>query len=158
MRIGIGWDVHKLVKGRKLVLGGVAVPFKNGLEGYSDADVLVHAMIDSLLGAAALGDIGSHFPTGFPKYKDISSIKLLEKTAALLKKKGFRIVNIDSTVIAQEPRLTPYTHLMASTIAKTLKLPPSSVNVKAKTADRLGYIGRGEAVSAQAVSLLASSK
>lgn len=158
MRIGIGWDVHKLVKGRKLVLGGVAVPFKKGLEGYSDADVLVHAMIDSLLGAAALGDIGSHFPTGNPKYKDISSIKLLEKTAALLKKKGFRIVNIDSTVIAQEPRLTPYTHLMASTIAKTLKLPPSSVNVKTKTADRLGYIGRGEAVSAQAVSLLALSK
>jgi 2-C-methyl-D-erythritol 2,4-cyclodiphosphate synthase len=158
MRIGIGWDVHKLVKGRKLVLGGVAVPFKNGLEGYSDADVLVHAMIDSLLGAAALGDIGSHFPTGFPKYKDISSIKLLEKTAALLKKKGFRIVNIDSTVIAQEPRLTPYTHLMASTIAKTLKLPPSSVNVKAKTADRLGYIGRGDAVCAQAVCLLASSR
>ncbi len=158
MRIGTGWDVHKLVKGRKLVLGGVIVPYKKGLEGYSDADVLVHAIIDSLLGAAALGDIGSHFPTGVPKYKGISSLKLLEITAGLLKKKGFRIKNIDSTVIAQEPRLTPYTHLMASTIAKTLKLPPSSVNVKAKTADRLGYIGRGEAVSAQAVSLLASSK
>lgn len=158
MRIGTGWDVHKLVKGRKLVLGGVIVPYKKGLEGYSDADVLVHAIIDSLLGAAALGDIGSHFPTGVPKYKGISSLKLLEITAGLLKKKGFRIKNIDSTVIAQEPRLTPYTHLMASTIARTLKLPPSSVNVKAKTADRLGYIGRGEAVSAQAVSLLASSK
>ncbi len=158
MRIGTGWDVHKLVKGRKLVLGGVIIPYKKGLEGYSDADVLVHAIIDSLLGAAALGDIGSHFPTGVPKFKNISSLKLLEITATFIKKKGFRIKNIDSTVIAQEPRLTPYTHLMASTIAKTLKLPPSSVNVKAKTADRLGYIGRGEAVSAQAVSLLASSK
>ncbi|MFA5104751.1 MAG: 2-C-methyl-D-erythritol 2,4-cyclodiphosphate synthase [Candidatus Margulisiibacteriota bacterium] len=157
MRIGIGWDVHKLVRGRKLILGGINIPFKKGLAGYSDADVLVHAIIDSILGAAAAGDIGSHFPTGNPKYKDISSIKLLEKVAALIKQKKYKIVNIDSTVIAQEPRLTPYTDIMAAAIAKTLKLSPSSVNVKAKTQDKLGYIGRGKAISAQAVCLVQST-
>ncbi len=158
MRVGIGWDVHKLVKGRRLVLGGVRVPFKKGLAGYSDADVLTHAIIDSILGAAALGDIGGHFPTGDPKYKDISSIELLDTVRVLIKKKKCRIVNIDSIVIAQKPRLAPYTHLMASLIARTLKLPPSSVNVKAKTEDRLGYVGQGKAISAQSVCLLASSK
>ncbi len=154
MRIGIGWDVHKLVRGRKLILGGVNVPFKKGLAGYSDADVLVHAVIDSILGAAAAGDIGSHFPTGNPKYKDISSIKLLEKVAGIIKRKKYRVVNIDSTVIAQEPRLTPYTDIMAASIAEALELPPSSVNVKSKTEDKLGYIGQGKAISAQAVCLL----
>lgn len=156
MRVGIGWDVHKLVKGRKLILGGINIPYKKGLAGYSDADVLVHAVIDSILGAAAAGDIGSHFPTGNPKYKNISSIKLLEKVAALIKQKKYRISNIDSTVIAQEPRLTPYTDVMAASIAKALKLPPASVNVKAKTEDKLGYVGQGKAISAQAVCLVQS--
>lgn len=157
MRVGTGWDVHKLVKGRKLILGGINIPFKKGLAGYSDADVLIHAVIDSVLGAAAAGDIGSHFPTGDPKYKGISSIKLLEKVADLLKQKKLRIVNIDSTVIAQEPRLTPYTDVMAASMAKALKLPPSSVNVKAKTEDKLGYIGQGRAIAAQAVCLVRTS-
>ncbi len=154
MRIGIGWDVHKLVRGRKLILGGVNIPFRKGLAGYSDADVLTHAVIDSLLGAAAAGDIGSYFPTGNPKYKNISSIKLLEKAAGIIRKKRYKVVNVDSTVIAQEPRLTPYTDIMARTIAKALKIPPSSVNVKAKTEDKLGYVGRGMAISAQAVCLI----
>lgn len=154
MRIGIGWDVHKLVKGRKLVLGGLNVPFKKGLAGYSDADVLVHAVIDSMLGAVSEGDIGTHFPTGNPRYKNISSIKLLEKTAAILRSKKYKISNIDSIVIAQEPRLSPYVDIMAANIAKALDISPEQVSVKSKTEDKLGYIGKGQAISSQAVCLV----
>lgn len=154
MRIGIGWDVHKLVKGRKLVLGGLNVPFKKGLAGYSDADVLVHAVIDSILGAVSEGDIGTHFPTGNPRYKNISSIKLLEKTAVILRAKKHKISNIDSIVIAQEPRLSPYVDIMAANIAKALDISPEQVSVKSKTEDNLGYIGKGQAISAQAVCLV----
>lgn len=154
MRVGIGWDVHKLGKGRKLVLGGIEVPFKLGLVGYSDADVLTHAVIDALLGATGLGDIGTHFPAGDKRFKDISSMKLLARVLAMIKKRGWEIVNIDSTVIAEKPVLGPYVFMMAKKLARAAGIPSDRVNVKAKTEEKLGYIGKGEAISAQAVCLI----
>lgn len=154
MRIGQGYDVHKLVEGRDLILGGVTVPYEKGLLGHSDADVLVHAVMDALLGAAALGDIGQHFPDTDPAYKGISSIELLKKVGGLLDEKGFVIENIDATIIAQRPKLAAYRPQMAENIAKALHLPVERVSVKATTEEGLGFTGSGEGISSQAVTLL----
>lgn len=156
MRIGQGYDVHRLCEGRSLVLGGVTVPYEKGLLGHSDADVLVHAVMDALLGAAALGDIGEHFPDTDEKYKGISSIGLLKIVGALLEENGFLIENIDATIIAQRPKLASYRPQMAENIAKTLGLERSQVSVKATTEEGLGFTGTGEGISAQAIALLAT--
>ncbi len=154
MRIGQGYDVHKLVEGRDLILGGVTVPYEKGLLGHSDADVLVHAVMDALLGAAALGDIGQHFPDTDPAYKGISSIALLEKVGALLEQHGYAVENIDATVIAQRPKLAAWRPQMAENIAAALHLQPDQVSVKATTEEGLGFTGTGEGISAQAIALL----
>lgn len=154
MRIGSGYDVHRLVEGRKLILGGVEIPFEKGLLGHSDADVLLHAVADALLGAAALGDIGLHFPDTDPAYEGISSLKLLGITGDLLKEKGFRIVNIDATVIAQRPKLRPYIEQMVKNIAEVLQLEVSAVNVKATTEEGLGFTGEGLGIASSAVCLI----
>lgn len=154
MRIGQGYDVHKLVEGRSLILGGVTVPYEKGLLGHSDADVLVHAVMDALLGAAALGDIGQHFPDTDPAYKGISSIELLKRVGELLEEKGYVIENIDATVIAQRPKLAPYRPQMVANIAQALKLDVSRVSVKATTEEGLGFTGTGEGISSQAITLL----
>lgn len=154
MRIGQGYDVHKLVEGRDLILGGVTVPYEKGLLGHSDADVLVHAVMDALLGAAALGDIGQHFPDTDPAYKGISSIALLEKVGALLEQHGYAVENIDATVIAQRPKLAAWRPQMAANIAAALHLQPDQVSVKATTEEGLGFTGTGEGISAQAIALL----
>lgn len=154
MRIGQGYDVHKLVEGRDLILGGVTVPYEKGLLGHSDADVLVHAVMDALLGAAALGDIGEHFPDTDPAYKGISSIALLKKVGELLQEKGFIIENIDATIIAQRPKLASYRPQMAENIAKALGLEAGRVSVKATTEEGLGFTGSGEGISSQAITLL----
>ena len=149
MRIGQGYDVHKLVEGRDLILGGVTVPYEKGLLGHSDADVLVHAVMDALLGAAALGDIGQHFPDTDPKYKGISSIALLKEVGALLEKEGYIIENIDATIIAQRPKLAAYRPQMAKNIAEALHLEVNQVSVKATTEEGLGFTGSGEGISSQ---------
>lgn len=154
MRIGIGYDVHPLVEGRMLILGGVTIPFKKGLDGYSDADVLVHAIIDALLGAAALKDIGQQFPTGDPQHKDASSIHLLEHVGRLVASQGYRVNNIDSVLIAQEPMIAPYIDEMRKKIATALRMEYDNVMVKGKTTDGLGLTGRGEGMAAEAVALL----
>jgi len=154
MRVGFGYDVHRLVHGRKLVLGGVRVPFEKGLLGHSDADVLLHAIIDALIGAASLGDIGLHFPPDDPRYRDISSMKLLKHTALLIKKRGFRVVNIDSTIVSESPKLRSHIPKMNGKIARALALSAGSVNVKAKTEEGLGFTGTGEGISAFAVALI----
>ena len=154
MRIGIGYDVHPLVKQRKLVLGGVEVPFNKGLDGWSDADVLTHAIIDALLGAAALGDIGSHFPPGEAQYKDISSLSLLKTTGEKLAEKGWHIVNIDATVIAEEPKLAGYIEKMRKSLSQTLAIELGQVSVKASTTNGLGCIGKGKWIEARAVALI----
>ena len=154
MRIGSGYDVHKLVEGRLLILGGVEIPYAKGLLGHSDADVLVHAVIDALVGAMGMGDIGRHFPDGDAKYKNIDSLKLLQAVLAMMKKYGYRVINIDSTIIAQAPKLAPYTEKMRKRIAKVLEIDPSLVNVKAKTEEGLGFTGSGEGIAAQAVCLI----
>ena len=154
MRIGIGYDVHRLVEGRKLVLGGVTIPFEKGLLGHSDADVLVHAVCDALLGAAGLGDIGLHFPDTDPKLKDISSMIILSKTYNLLKGKGFTIINLDSTIMAEAPKLTPFKATMQKNIARTIEIEPECVNVKATTLETLGMIGKGEGIAALCVALI----
>ncbi|HVC99660.1 MAG TPA: 2-C-methyl-D-erythritol 2,4-cyclodiphosphate synthase [Candidatus Dormibacteraeota bacterium] len=154
MRVGIGYDTHRLVPGRQLVIGGVTVPHGSGLEGHSDADVLVHAIIDALLGAAALGTIGEHFPDDDPQYEDISSLELLSMTAALVEDHGRTIVNLDSTVIAQRPRLQPHLREMRIRIAETLGLDQDLVGVKATSPEALGALGREEGIAAQAVVLL----
>jgi 2-C-methyl-D-erythritol 2,4-cyclodiphosphate synthase len=154
MRAGIGYDCHPLVPGRRLVLGGVAIPFDKGLSGYSDADVAVHAIIDALCGAADLGDIGTHFPSGDRRYKDISSLILLGEIGELVYKKGFTIANIDVTIIAQSPRLSPFFAEMKKQISRSLNIKPSQVAVKATTTDGVGSIGRGEGIAAQSVALL----
>ena len=151
MRIGQGYDVHKLVPDRELILGGVTIPYEKGLLGHSDADVLVHAVMDALLGAAALGDIGQHFPDTDPQYKGISSILLLQKVGALLKEKGYQIVNIDATIIAQKPKMRPHIEKMEENIAQALKIDVSQVNVKATTEEGLGFTGSGEGISSQAI-------
>jgi 2-C-methyl-D-erythritol 2,4-cyclodiphosphate synthase len=155
MRIGIGYDVHPLVKHRKLVLGGVAIPFSKGLDGWSDADVLTHAIIDALLGAAALGDIGQHFPPGEAQYKDISSLELLKATNEKLAAKGWHIVNIDATVIAEEPKLSGYIERMRQNLSQSLGIDTARVSVKASTANGVGCRGKGKWMEAQAVALIA---
>jgi 2-C-methyl-D-erythritol 2,4-cyclodiphosphate synthase len=154
MRIGIGYDVHPLVKGRKLILGGVEIPFEKGLDGYSDADVLVHAIMDALLGAAGLKDIGQQFPTGDPQHKDASSIHLLEHVGRLVAAQGYRINNVDSVLIAQAPMIAPYVDEMRKKIAVALRTDIGNVMVKATTTDKLGFTGRGEGMAAEAVTLL----
>ncbi len=154
MRIGQGYDVHKLTDGRDLILGGVKVPYEKGLLGHSDADVLVHAVMDALLGAAALGDIGEHFPDTDPAYKGISSVELLKRVGTLLEEKGYVIENIDATIIAQRPKLKDYRPQMAENIAAALKIPADRVSVKATTEEGLGFTGSGEGISAQAITLL----
>lgn len=154
MRIGTGYDVHKLVEGRDLILGGVNIPYEKGLLGHSDADVLLHAIMDALLGAAALGDIGKHFPDTDEQYKGASSIKLLEKVSEILSENHYVIENIDSTIIAQRPKLASYIPTMRENIAKTLGLDLSQVSVKATTEEGLGFTGSGEGIAVQAVALL----
>ncbi|GLI32685.1 2-C-methyl-D-erythritol 2,4-cyclodiphosphate synthase [Desulforhabdus amnigena] len=154
MRVGFGYDVHAFVEGRPLFLGGVEVPYEYGLLGHSDADVLLHAIADALLGAAALGDIGRHFPDSDPAYKGISSLLLLERTVELIEERGFKVQNIDSTLVLQKPRLAPYISRMVEQIARVAGLPLSSVNVKATTTEKLGFTGREEGVAAYAVALL----
>lgn len=154
LRIGSGYDVHCLVEGRKLILGGVEIPFEKGLLGHSDADVLLHAICDALLGAAALGDIGKHFPDHSVEYKDISSILLIEKVGQLLKDNGFVIGNIDSTIVAQSPKLAPYIFSMRENIAIALGISPEQVSVKATSTENLGFEGEKKGISAQAVVLI----
>ncbi len=154
MRVGMGFDVHQLIVGRKLILGGVTIPFEKGLLGHSDADVLVHAVCDALLGAAGLSDIGFHFPDKNSKLKDISSIKILEKTYKLVSEKGFSIINIDSTIFADAPKLTEYKAEMQKNIARTIAIDLNCVNVKATTFEGLGMIGRGEGIGAMCVALI----
>ncbi|MGG1943391.1 2-C-methyl-D-erythritol 2,4-cyclodiphosphate synthase [Trinickia sp. NRRL B-1857] len=153
-RIGQGYDVHALVAGRPLIIGGVTVPYERGLLGHSDADVLLHAVTDALFGAAGLGDIGRHFPDTDARFAGANSRVLLRECAARLKQAGFTIVNVDSTVIAQAPKLAPHIEAMRANIAEDLALPLASVNVKAKTNEKLGYLGRGEGIEAQAIVLL----
>ena len=154
MRIGQGYDVHRLVEGRTLILGGVTIPYEKGLLGHSDADVLVHAVMDALLGAAALGDIGQHFPDTDPRYEGISSIRLLEQVGALLEEKGFVIENIDATVVAQRPKLAPYREEMRKNIAAALRISQDQVGIKATTEEELGFTGAGEGISSTAITLL----
>jgi len=154
MRIGQGSDVHALVEGRKLVIGGVTIPFGKGLAGHSDADVLVHAVCDALLGAAALGDIGRHFPDSDSKYKNADSRSFLREVAAKVREAGFAIANLDATIHAEAPKMAPHIGAMIANLASDLGLPPGRINVKAKTAERLGAIGRGEGVAAEAIALL----
>ncbi|MCD7965219.1 MULTISPECIES: 2-C-methyl-D-erythritol 2,4-cyclodiphosphate synthase [Hungatella] len=154
MRIGQGYDVHKLTDGRDLILGGVKVPYEKGLLGHSDADVLVHAVMDALLGAAALGDIGEHFPDTDPAYRGISSVELLKRVGVLLEEKGYVIENIDATIIAQRPKLKDYRPQMVQNIAAALGIPADRVSVKATTEEGLGFTGSGEGISAQAITLL----
>jgi len=157
MRVGIGYDVHKLVEGRTLILGGVEIPYSKGLLGHSDADVLIHAIMDAMLGAAALGDIGKHFPDNDDSFKGISSVSLLEKVNDLIENQGFTVVNIDSVIIAQSPKLAPYIEEMRIIIAQAIGVETSDISVKATTTERLGFEGNGEGISAQAVCLLEKS-
>jgi len=154
VRIGQGFDVHQLVAGRALVIGGVAIPYDKGLLGHSDADVLLHAICDALLGAAALGDIGRHFPDSDARYKGIDSRELLRHVASLLRDKGFAVVNVDATIIAQAPRMAPHIAAMVANIAADLRVDPRAVNVKATTTEELGFTGRGEGIAASAVCLI----
>ena len=154
MRIGQGFDAHALVTGRKLVIGGVEIPHETGLAGHSDADVLIHALCDALLGAAGLGDIGAHFPDGDARYKDIDSRKLLREVAQLLKREKLRVINVDATIIAQAPKMAPHISAMRANLASDLGIAPDAVNIKAKTTERLGFVGRGEGIAADAVALL----
>jgi len=154
MRIGEGWDVHALVPGRPLVIGGVAIPYDRGLLGHSDADVLLHSITDALLGAAGLGDIGRHVPDTDPAFKGADSVLLLEEAGRRVAQAGWAVANIDSTVVAQAPRLAPHIDAMRVRIAKALALDPAQVNVKAKTAEKLGPVGQGQGIEARAVVLL----
>jgi 2-C-methyl-D-erythritol 2,4-cyclodiphosphate synthase len=156
-RIGIGYDVHKFEEGRDLIIGGVKIPFSRGLKGHSDADVLVHAVCDAILGALSLGDIGEHFLDSDEKFMGISSLFLLEKVNEMALKKGFRVVNVDSVVVAQKPKLSPFKRQMRENIAKVLKVPVERVSVKATTTEGLGFEGREEGISAKAVVLLRRS-
>lgn len=154
MRVGMGYDVHKLVEGRDLIIGGVKIPHTLGLLGHSDADVLLHAIMDALLGAAALGDIGKHFPDTDPQYKGISSVKLLEHVAKLIAEKGYVVENIDATIIAQKPKMRPYITEMEQNIAKALGVDESQINVKATTEEGLGFTGTEQGISSQAICAL----
>ena len=157
IRVGEGWDIHALVEGRKLILGGVEVPFHLGLLGHSDADVLLHAITDALLGAAAMGDIGTHFPDTDVRFKGADSAVLLTEAARRVREKGYEIGNVDSTVIAQAPKLMPHMPAMRASIAKALGVEVDQVNVKAKTAEKMGPVGLGQAMEARAVVLLTKS-
>lgn len=154
MKIGQGFDAHALVTGRTLVIGGVRVPFEKGLAGHSDADVLIHAVCDALLGAAGLGDIGAHFPDTDPRYKDIDSRELLREVGRLVDRQRQRVVNVDATVIAQAPRLAPHLPAMRANLASDIGIPLDAVNIKAKSTERLGFTGRGEGIAAEAVALI----
>ena len=156
MRVGLGYDVHKLVEGRDLIIGGVQIPYEKGLLGHSDADVLLHAIMDALLGAAALGDIGKHFPDTDPKYKGISSIKLLEYVRELIDDELYVVGNIDATIIAQRPKMAPYIEQMKKNVADALAIEVSQVNIKATTEEGLGFTGSGEGISSQAICSLNS--
>lgn len=156
IRIGIGYDVHRLVEGYRCILGGVEIPSEKGLEGYSDADVLLHAICDALLGAAGEGDLGLHFPEGDPKWKGISSLILLEEVGGLLLKKRYTVRNIDTVIIAERPRIAPFVEKMKINIGPRLGLKPDDVNIKATTNEKIGFIGRGEGIAAQAVCLIES--
>lgn len=156
IRIGQGFDVHRLVVGRKCIIGGVDIPFEKGLDGHSDADVLLHAICDALLGAAALGDIGKHFPPTDMRYKGIDSRQLLRHVVALLRDKGFTVGNIDATVICEAPKLSPHTTQMSINIAADCNVDVSQINIKATTTEKLGFTGRGEGIAAEAVCLLQS--
>jgi len=156
-RIGEGWDIHALVPGRRLVIGGVEIPFERGLLGHSDADVLLHAITDALLGAAALGDIGRHFPDTDERFRGADSAALLAEAARRVREQGLRIGNVDSTVIAQSPKLAPHIEAMRARIAQALDIAPANVNVKAKTAEKLGPVGEGLAIEARAIVLLTAA-
>ncbi len=156
MRVGIGYDVHPLASGRRLVLGGIDIPFDKGLSGWSDADVLTHAIIDALLGAAALGDIGSHFPPGEPQYKDISSLALLKGVRDELVENSWQIVNVDATIVAEQPKLRDFIDQIRQQLSQTLGLALGQVSVKASTSAQLGFVGRGEGIAACAVALIES--
>ena len=153
-RIGNGYDVHRLIKGRKLILGGVDIPHGLGLDGHSDADVLCHAVCDSLLGASGAGDLGKYFPDTDNKWKGVSSLVLLEKSGELVAERGFQITNIDTTIVAQQPKIGPHIESMTTNISETLKIDPTQINIKATTTERLGFTGREEGIAAYAVALL----
>lgn len=157
IRVGQGFDVHALVAGRRLVIGGVTIPYERGLAGHSDADVLLHAICDALIGAAGLGDIGRHFPDTDPRYKGIDSRELLRAVAQLLADNGYGVVNVDATIIAQAPKMAPHIPAMCTNIAADLGVAGNKVNVKAKTAEKLGFVGRGEGIVAEAAVLIAHS-
>ncbi|MBI2831003.1 MAG: 2-C-methyl-D-erythritol 2,4-cyclodiphosphate synthase [Chloroflexi bacterium] len=157
MRVGIGYDVHSLVPGRKLVLGGVDIPFDKGLGGWSDADVLAHAIMDALLGAAALGDIGTHFPPGDPQYKGISSMVLLNRVRHMLIEKGWEVENIDSVVVAEKPKIKDFVNKMRRKLSESLGIDMERVSIKATTSEKMGFAGRGEGIAAYAVALIKSA-
>jgi len=154
MRVGIGYDIHPLKRGGRLVLGGVEIPFDKGLDGHSDADVVVHSIIDALLGATGLGDIGTHFPSTEPSYKDISSVVLLRRVATMLKEGGWQVCNVDATVVAEQPRLTPFIPRMRELISQTLEVSIDRVGVKSTTSKGLGLVGEGKAIAVHAVALV----
>lgn len=154
IRIGIGYDVHQLVEGYRCILGGVEIPHERGLKGYSDADVLLHAICDALLGAAGEGDLGRHFPEGDPRWKGISSLHLLEEVASILLQKGFSVINIDTVIIAERPKIAPHVEPMKENISRRLSITPADVSIKATTNEKIGFIGRGEGIAAQAVCLI----
>ena len=154
MRIGVGYDVHRLVKGRKLILGGIEIPFAKGLLGHSDADVLIHAVCDALLGAAGSGDIGRHFPDTDPEFDGISSMELLQRVHNIIQAKGFSVINVDTTILAEIPKLQPYLESMQKNIAGILGIAQHSVNIKATTTEGLGIIGKGEGMAALSVALI----
>ncbi|MEP6887261.1 MAG: 2-C-methyl-D-erythritol 2,4-cyclodiphosphate synthase [Nitrospirales bacterium] len=154
MRVGFGYDIHPLGKGRKLILGGLDIPHTQGLVGHSDADVLVHAVCDAMLGAMGEGDLGRHYPSSDPRYKDISSLRLLDDVSGMLTKKGFRLVNLDTVIIAQAPRLGPHLDAMRTRIAEVLKVEGTQVNVKVKSGEGLDAVGREEAIAAQAICVI----
>lgn len=156
MRVGLGYDVHKLVEDRKLIIGGVEIPYEKGLLGHSDADVLIHAIIDSLLGACALGDIGKHFPDTDPRFKGISSIKLLEKTAELIHQNGYFVNNIDATIVAQKPKMLPHIEKMRINISKALNIDIDKINIKATTEEGLGFTGEMLGISSQSIASVSS--
>jgi len=154
MRVGVGYDVHPLVSGRRLVLGGVEIPFEKGLDGHSDADVLVHAIIDALLGATGLGDIGLQFPSSDPRYKDISSVSLLRQIISLLRAQGWLVCNVDASIVAERPKLTPFIADMRAIISEALGIGVEQVSVKSTTSKGLGFLGKGEGIAAHAVAMV----
>ncbi|TAJ97069.1 MAG: 2-C-methyl-D-erythritol 2,4-cyclodiphosphate synthase [Candidatus Manganitrophaceae bacterium] len=158
MRVGIGYDVHQLVEGYRCILGGVEIPHEKGLKGYSDADVLLHAVCDALLGAAGEGDLGRHFPEGDPRWKGISSLRLLEEVASILLQKKYSVINIDAVIIAEKPKIAPFVEPMKANIGRCVSIDPADVSIKATTNEKIGFIGRGEGIAAQAVCLIEHRK